>query len=139
MASVMADVLCPLHSFVVVHVETSVDGLNYASAPGMQRLRFSFILDISGLELSLIELIGLANDEICVLRGGGRYMFVPIEDNIGPEGLEGEAILASADGADIRHEAEDEGKEIEGGKSDSSGEENITLGAVLAVLVPVTT
>lgn len=66
-------------------------------------------------------------------------MLVAIKDDVVPEGLEREAVLTAADGADICHEAEDKGEDIESGKGDCACEEEIALRSVFAALVPVTT
>ena len=63
-------------------------------------------------------------------------MIVAIEDDVVPEGLQREMILAADDRTEVRHQADKEGEEVEGGEDGGTGEEEIPLRGVLAAFVP---
>ena len=133
------DIVCPLCCLVVVvllmHLDVGPNRFNNTSTPYMKR----FVLDIFGLQLSIIKLFRLLEDEIRVLGLGSSQVLITVEDDIVPEGLEGEAVLARADGADIRNKTEDLREDVENRKSNCACEEEISLRAMFVAFVPVTT
>ena len=141
MAGVTANVVSPIHGIVMlVHVDVGLDRFHYAGAPDMQRLSslLLFLVDVLRLQYSLFELFRFLGDQVGVFSGNTRSAVVPVENDIVPHSLEGKALLAPSDRADIRHQTHNKRQEIHGRQRHGTSEEEIALGTVLAAFVPVT-